>query len=207
MSSGAEAMSTRRGPREQRDHLRRVQLLDAGLQAFGTEGFAESAIESICADAHVGTRSFYRYFQSKEDLLQGVYDRQIARVGASLTAALARYPSDLDARIRGGVRAFVKVTTEDERAARVQLVEIVGVSVRLEAHRREVLRAFALLLEQEYADLHARGLIAKRLQSVLCMGLVGGSNEVLVDWIQAAPRSPVREVLEGLVQLHLGATR
>lgn len=196
--------TTRRGPLAERDQQRREQLLDAGLQAFGTDGFAASAIESICAAAHVGTRSFYRYFDSKEDLLRGVYDRQIARVGTAITEALGRYPNDADRRVRAGVRAFVVTTASDERAARVQLIEIVGVSERLEAHRRGVLRAFAVLIEQEYADLQRRGLIPFAMPPVACMALVGGSNEVMVDWIQSQPRPGLRRIVDGLVRLHLG---
>lgn len=201
--SGRE-VSTRRGPLAERDQQRRAQLLDAGLQAFGTGGFAASAIESICADAHVGTRSFYRYFDGKEDLLRGVYDRQIALVGTAITQALGRYPDDADKRVRAAVRAFVDTTASDERAARVQLIEIVGVSEQLEAHRRGVLRAFAVLIEQEYVDLERRGLIAAALPPVACLALVGGSNEVMVDWIQSQPRPGLRRIVDGLVRLHLG---
>jgi AcrR family transcriptional regulator len=203
----AQIPSTRRGPLEQRDWRRREQLLEAGLEAFGTRGFADCAVESICADARVGTRSFYRYFESKADLLEAVYDRQIARVGSELTTALARHPNDLGRRVRAGVRAFVHATTSDERAARVQLIEVVGVSERLEVHRRGVLRAFAVLIEQEYDDLYDRGLIKNRVGSVVCMGLVGGSSEVLVDWIQSSPRPGKQRLVDGIVRLHLGAAR
>lgn len=195
--------STRRGPVDERDRLRREHLLDAGLEAFGTVGYAASAIESICADAHVGTRSFYRYFSSKEDLLKAVYDRQIGAVGSALTEALAKHPDDLSRRVRAGVDAFIEATTRDERAARVQLLEVVGVSDRLEAHRRDVLRAFAVLIEQEYADLRRRGLTTSIVPAVLCMALVGGSNEVMVDWIHSDPRRQLADVAEALVQMHL----
>ncbi len=199
--------STRRGPVEERDRLRRERLLDAALDAFGRDGFVGSAIEDICASARVGTRSFYRYFSSKEDLLKGVYDRQIAAVGLALTQALAGHGDDLVERVRAGVRAVVEVTTADERAARVQLLEVVGVSEGMEAHRRGVLRAFAVLIEQEYANLYERRLIAAPVPPVVCMALVGGTNEVLVDWIHSRPRRGRRAVIDGLVQLHLGLQR
>ncbi len=208
--SGREP-STRRGPREDRDRLRTEQLLDAALEAFGTAGFAASTIEDICATARVGTRSFYRYFASKEDLLKGVYDRQIAAVGSALTQALSCHPNQLVDRVRAGVRAFVETTTADERAARVQLLEIVGVNASLEAHRRGVLRAFAVLIEQEYTDLNQRGLITglitRQVLPVVCMALVGGANEVLVDWMHAVSRPDKRTIIDGLVQLHLNAAR
>lgn len=199
------APSTRRGPVHERDAARRGQLLDAGLDAFGSEGYAGSSIEAICAAAHVGTRSFYRYFTAKEDLLEAVYDRHIVRVTRELTAALRRHPDDVVARVRAGAEAFVAASISDERAARVQLTEIVGVSERLEARRRGVHRAFAALVEQEYRELALRGAIAAPVPALVCTALVGGSNELLLEW-RFADRRPGRgELVEALVSLYLGA--
>jgi AcrR family transcriptional regulator len=197
--------STRRGPVPQRDAARRAQLLDAGLEAFGTQGYATSSIESICAAAHVGTRSFYRYFAGKEDLLEAVYDRQIRSVTAGLTAALGRHPDDVAARVRAGGEAFVAASTGDERAARVQLTGVVGVSERLEARRRGVHRSFAALVEHEYGRLAARGVIRGPVPPLVCAALVGGSNELLVEWLFADPRPSRPELVDALVSLYLKA--
>jgi AcrR family transcriptional regulator len=199
--------STRRGPSEEREAARRARLLETGLEVFGTVGYARSAIESICAQARVGTHSFYRHFDSKEDLFRAVYDEVIERLGTKIVTALRREPTDLETHVGGAVTACVGHVTSDERAARVQLVEVVGISGALERHRREVMRAFARVTEREAARLHALGLTRRPVSELLAMGLIGATNELLIDWL-VAPKRPSRQLLiSELTHLYVAATR
>jgi AcrR family transcriptional regulator len=200
------APSTRRGPQHERDAARRRRLLDTGLEVFGTDGYAGSAIEDLCARAGVGTRSFYVDFPSKEDLLLAVYDRHIAEVGVTLQAALDREPRDLAAYVRHGVTTYVTAALADERSARVQMVEIVGVSERCERHRREVLRAFAGQVHAAGERMRRAGLAPRGLDPLVSMALVGASNELLIDWLAtpARRRPSRRKVVDALTQVYLG---
>ncbi len=178
------APSTRRGAADQRDAARRRRLLDTGLDVFGGEGYAASKIPEICRRAGVGTTSFYAEFATKEELLLGVYDEVIARVGVALGTALARpvAPGGLQEHVGAAVDAFITVATTDERAARVQLVEVVGVSATVEARRRGVLRAFAQVLADASARYAEAGLVARPVDRVTGLALVGAANELLVEW-------------------------
>ncbi|MGZ6827110.1 MAG: TetR/AcrR family transcriptional regulator, partial [Mycobacteriales bacterium] len=59
---------------EERRADRRARLVAAGLELFGTEGWAGATIERLCAGAGVATRSFYEEFSSREALLRAVYE-------------------------------------------------------------------------------------------------------------------------------------
>lgn len=49
----------------------RQHIADAALQLFTKQGYEQTTIEEIAALAEVGTRTLYRYYPTKEDLLLG----------------------------------------------------------------------------------------------------------------------------------------
>ena len=122
---------------------RREKLLDAAAELFGTVGFAATTIEMLCQAARLHPRYFYEEFDSREALLMAVYDRHVDATMRTVVRALDGARSDSRSRLEAGLRAFVHAALEDERLARINYFEMVGVNRELEARRRTVLRAFA----------------------------------------------------------------
>lgn len=55
---------------------RRSQILDAALVAFARDGFLEATIEDIAREAGLSHGAIYRYYPSKEDIVEAVARRQ-----------------------------------------------------------------------------------------------------------------------------------
>lgn len=199
--------STRRGSAVERDAARRQRLLYVGLDVFGTEGYVASAIESICARAGVGTHSFYSEFETKEDLLIAVYDGIVERLATRVATTLARQVTDLDNHIRAGIEVTVEDVGADSRAARVRLLEVVGVSERLEAHRRAVHELFAEVIRQDSARLATLGWIQGGLSSIQSLALVGATDEIFVDWTLEPQRYTQEQLVDELTAIHLAVLR
>ncbi len=49
---------------------RRQQILDVALACFARNGFHETTIEDICQEAQLSHGAVYRYFPSKEDIIE-----------------------------------------------------------------------------------------------------------------------------------------
>src|SRR5690349_11187461 len=165
---------------EERRAERREKLLAAGLELFGTAGYAGTTIEGLCAAAGLNPRYFYEEFGSREALLAAGYDQHGDAVRPGVLSALEGAPVDEPrARLEAALRAFVTGTLADDRAARVNYFEIVGVSRELEAHRREVLAAYAELIgaEAERMGMPAPG-GDRRLAGV---ALVGAVDALMID--------------------------
>ena len=177
---------------------RRARLVAAGLELFGTAGWAGTTIEQLCARASVATRSFYEEFPGREQLIQAVYDDVVQSATDAVLVALSTCGRSLPDRIETGVAAYVDHLTQDPRRARVAYREVRAVG-GLEEHRHAVMVRFAELME---ADLQGRVLPEDPVRRrVLTLALAGAVSETLVDWAASDPPPPLTPLREELTRL------
>jgi AcrR family transcriptional regulator len=185
----------------ERHAQRRERLLDAGLELFGTQGYAGSSIRAVSAAAALNSRYFYESFSSREDLLYHVYQRAVADVAAAVVDATAQADT-VEGQARAGLQASWLVLTEDRRKARVIVLEVVGVSERLERVRRENRHAFADILVHNAMSLVGDD-VQLRMDPVLtARSLMGAAMEVLVDWIHGDVHASREEIVEHLTHMY-----
>jgi AcrR family transcriptional regulator len=185
---------------ERRDE-RREQLLDAGLELFGTQGFATVTIEALCAKAGLHPRYFYEQFVSREELLGAVYERHVVAVLQTVQDAIARSAADPTQRLRAGLTAFVTATLADERAARINYFEMVGVSAELEGQRRGVLRAYADLIAAQAAEMDDLGPLGRGDRQMTAVAMTGATDGLITDWMSSEQRPPRQAIVHTLMQI------
>ena len=174
--------------------------MDAGLEVFGTRGYAQSSIRAVCAAASLNSRYFYESFSSREDLLYHVYKRTVREVAAAVIKATAQEDT-LEGQAQAGLRAAWTSVTEDRRKAKVIALEVSGVSERLERLRRENRHAFADLLVQNSRLINGGG-VRLRMDPVLTSrSLLGAVVETLGDWINGDVDASVEEIVDHFVKL------
>jgi AcrR family transcriptional regulator len=105
----------------------RDRIVLGAMAVFTDQGIADATVQDVLERAEVSRRTFYQYFQGKEDVLRAVYDLRVDRLVAALGAGIQR-PGDpmdkvvaaLDAwitlQIEGG-RLFVELQSEASRPA------------------------------------------------------------------------------------------
>lgn len=59
---------------------RRNEILDTASRLFATKGYAKSTVNDILDAIGIAKGTFYYYFKSKEDVLDGIIDRVMERV-------------------------------------------------------------------------------------------------------------------------------
>ncbi len=64
--------------------------MEAGLDLFGTIGYARTSVRAVSAAASLNSRYFYESFSSREDLLYAVYQRIVTDIFTRAAAATAR---------------------------------------------------------------------------------------------------------------------
>jgi len=118
------------GRRARRQAETRARILRAALDLFAKQGFFSTTVEQITEAADVGKGTFFNYFPSKEHVLAGFGEVQIAKVQAALEEArrggpparqiwhgLLRELGREPARSRGLLRSLILVNLSSDAVA------------------------------------------------------------------------------------------
>ena len=168
---------------EERQALRRQRLIDAGVELFGTRGYANTPVKAICEEAGLTERYFYEAFDDREDLLDEIFSMVLADCRKATLEAIRSAGDDLESSMRAGLSAFAHELTRDPRRARIQEIEVVGVSPELEKKRRDSIHAFAAIVADRTRELGGKDQIGPLRLDVIALGLVGSVNEQLIDYV------------------------
>jgi AcrR family transcriptional regulator len=95
-------------PRRARGEQTRQLILETALRLFRERGYAETTMRAIAGEAGVAVGNAYYYFDSKEHLIQGFYDRSQQELRAAAEPVLSTEP-DFAARLRGVLHAGIDV--------------------------------------------------------------------------------------------------
>jgi AcrR family transcriptional regulator len=137
------------GLRELKKQRTHEELQRVALELFAARGFDHVTIEDICADAEVSKTTFYRYFDSKEDVLLGSMHEKLQ----DMATALAQRPESESAIV--AVRnAFLEVAAEyqNQRAQRLAVNRIVRTTPSLAARNLEQQTAWENLLREFFVE-------------------------------------------------------
>ena len=85
----------------------RARIVDVALDLFRRQGFEQTTMRGIAAEAGVSLGSAYYYFESKEDLVMAFYERAIEAMTPRMEAALAGADS-----FEGRIAAIMNVKFE-----------------------------------------------------------------------------------------------
>jgi AcrR family transcriptional regulator len=185
---------------EDRRSRRREQLLDAGLELLGTEGWSATTMTAVCARAGLTERYFYESFADREALLLAVFDRVTSEAAEAVLAAIEASPREARTRSRAAIAAFVELMTDDPRKGRVAFVEALG-SEALMRRRYATIRSFAALLSGEAREFYGIGEGRDQLVELTSFMLVGGLAEALMAWLGGELKTSRERLIEDTTDL------
>ncbi len=207
-----------------RTQRRREQFLDAGLEVFGTSGYRQATVRQLCKQAELTDRYFYESFDTLEDLLIAVYEREFDRLAEALARTLtqrlgtahevARAKAPRTPSLHEGMTDIVQALdtvfsmAADPRVARVCWLEVLGVSPRVDAVYIGRVDLFATLTLQ-VARAHLPAWQPDPTEArVLGVAVVGAISQTITHWLltgrQASKKAMVQatgRVFEGLFTL------
>lgn len=100
-----EQSTTGRTPRSE---ATRTRIVESALRLFQENGYDRTTMRAIAKEAGVSVGNAYYYFSSKEQLVQGFYDR-IAELHGQQSAAILAAEPDFAARLRGVMLSWIDV--------------------------------------------------------------------------------------------------
>ena len=100
-------------PLEDRQVLRRDELIAAGVQLLGGEGGPAVTVRAVCHETGLTERYFYESFTERDEFVRAVYDDVCARAMSALMSATTP---------REAVERFVALMVDDPVRGRVLLL-------------------------------------------------------------------------------------
>ena len=186
---------------DERIAARREKLLDAGLELFGTRGFAATGVKDVCREAGLTDRYFYESFANSEALFLAVFDRLTDELFGDVAIAAGEAGDDAEQQLRNAISAFVDALVADSRKPRVLFMEATAAGPGAAAHMRATLRRFALLVAAT-ARTHLPAATSDEEVQLVALSLVGLLERAITDREEGALDIPADRLVERCVSLY-----
>ncbi|MCN9244232.1 TetR family transcriptional regulator [Streptomyces sp. RY43-2] len=96
------------GPAPTKSEQTRALILETAMRLFQERGYDKTTMRAIAKEAGVSVGNAYYYFDGKEHLIQGFYDRIAAEHRVAVREVLAR-ETDLESRLAGVLKAWLDI--------------------------------------------------------------------------------------------------
>lgn len=170
----------------------RQQFMDAGLELFGTIGYRGTTVRSLCKQAALIDRYFYKNFNDIEDLLAAAYTESLDKIQTEVVTAIQLSSSKQQApkqQIHAGLEAFFSAF-ENAQVARVCWLEVLGVSPRIDSMYTDRIQKFADLLLELGKSILPQWPLGDEETRITGISLVGAISQSAMQWLLDDYRAP-----------------
>jgi AcrR family transcriptional regulator len=165
----------------------RDRILDAALEVFARKGYHRASVDDIVRASGTSKGAVYHHFPNKEAVFLALVDDFAARLAGAVAATIAVRQGAL-ARVEGALVAALSTFADNERLARLILLEAVSLGPVYQAKRAEVAGRFAALIQGYLDEAAADGSIPRLDTRVATLAWLGAINEVVIQWLHGSVR-------------------
>lgn len=149
-------------PRTDRGRRTRKRLLDAAATVFARDGFLDTHITTIAAEAGVSSGTFYNYFDTKEAIFNAVIEVTIDRLFAAASIPPDTDPSPL-VRIETATRNYLRAYQQHAGLLAI-LEQVATFNPDFRAMRVQIRQTFRNRTARGIARMQREGWIDRSLQ-------------------------------------------
>ncbi|SFD65052.1 transcriptional regulator, TetR family [Bacillus sp. OV194] len=157
----------------------RDKMLYAALHLFTEKGFKETSVLEIVEQARVSKTTFYQIYGSKEELLTSLC-KQLAEEIIEAVDEAVKNEDKISEKAYVGIRRYIEICETWPKAAKLLLIDSVGVSQTVEKVRREAYQRFAVLLYETVQGAMPAS-VSDQEVLVVSQAMVGAINEVVIQ--------------------------
>jgi AcrR family transcriptional regulator len=189
------------GLRERTRRAVQIDITEAAMRLFAEHGFDGTTVEQIASEVGISSRSFFRYFGTKEDVVLG----NLAQAGLELQAALEARPRDEApwVALRAAFDVLVSKTTEHPDVSRRLMRMLVEAPSLRARHLEKQLHWQTLLIPDIEQRLHNLGSGSASAPDARAAALVAAALSCLdaatAAWAQSTSGTGLAEILDDAV--------
>ena len=163
----------------------REKILHAALEIFAGKGYHRAIVDDIVRASGTSKGAVYHHFPNKEAVFIALVDDFAERLAVAVAAAVGARHGAL-AKVEGALTAALTTFADDERLARLILLEAVSLGAAYQAKRAEVAGRFAALIQGYLDEAAGDGSIAALDTRIATLAWLGAVNEVVTQWLHGA---------------------
>jgi AcrR family transcriptional regulator len=173
----------------------RARLLGAMTEAIGKHGYERVTVQEVIGLAGVSRRAYYELFANKQQCFLATFDRLDESLLASVQAACAASPGDVEDRLRASLGALADRTAAEAKGTRMLMLEgPVAGEQGLRHHHQATARFERILIEALKRRPQAPG-----VPRPLIRAIVGGLHGAFSDCLRDGALQELDDVVEHLV--------
>lgn len=188
MSSGQRRGRWSGVPLQDRQTLRRDELLAAGVDVLGGESGSALTVRAVCRAAGLTERYFYASFTDRDEFVRAVYDQVCSTAMTALTSSTTP---------RDAVERFVALMVDDPARGRVLLIAPEREPV-LTTSGAEWMPSFIELLQHKLTQI-----TDPAVQAMVATGLVGALTALFTAYLNGRLTSTREQFIDYCVDMLL----
>ena len=149
-------------------------MLDAVIEAVAELGYQDTRLADIIARAGVSRKTFYEHFKDMEECFLAAYDMHVAALSEQTAQAfLGDGPRPWPQQVRDGVAGFLAYLSDHPSAARVCMVDALGVGRAARTKRDNAMRSFTFFVDA------GRSSAGHEVPGRTAIAILGAANELI----------------------------
>jgi AcrR family transcriptional regulator len=182
------------GLRERKKERVREQLMDAAVKLFSRKGLDATTIDDIVGAVEVSRRTFFRYFDAKEDVLPAWFDTHVASLLATIDDRPAGEAPMLSLRF---VMEGIAEVYQSKIASILTIERVISREPSLTARRFVRLEQMAEGLAKRLSTRGGKASPSEAEVRLLARLALSVGNSAIERWALGGGKGNLREVLDG----------
>lgn len=183
--------------RERNKARARAEIASAALRLFGERGFSGVTVDEIVSAAGVSRRTFFRYFETKEDALLADYPELNLRLTEGLSSA---HPDPMGA-VRAGLHRLADWYVERSEAV-LERSRVIRDGMHLAARNLEFLSQWERAIATTIADQLGAD-PASLVPRTAGAAVVGAFKAALTQWVRSSCTEDLHSLTDRALDLVL----
>lgn len=183
-------------PPERVREVQRDRMLKAMTEVVARDGYADTTVRKLLAQAKLSRRTYYDLWEDKEDCYLDAYGEIAEELRARATAGVERGDTPRD-RVRLAVEALAAFCIAEPDAACACIVEGLAAGQAARAKRAELIEAIAATIAPALAELRPDG----PSPELTARATVGGILELLYGPLARRDITALRRLAEEIGEL------
>lgn len=187
-----------------RKNNKRDLIIQTAAQIFAERGYGQTTIKNIVEKSHTSVGSFYFYFETKEALLEIIYDDLMNALESISDLAMKKVENVVDGFCRSKT-AEMWFFEKNRGLAKALIVEAAGFNQVFDQKRSEIFAKSNARIEQIFITITAKGALKStdpRLAAIICNGTM---YSVIIDWLQGNGTNHLLAYVKPVIVYNLNA--